>query len=172
MSLILLVCLNTQHEFRTWYAPLFLFYVLLSYLLCSHIFSLSYSYTVLIQFYFIYLFSRQSFSYLCSLYLSCIQLLLAAEKLNFPTEIISFLPHLPIKLHSGLQHTVSLIRIYCTVAQWFWFSASKTMRCTLITLVRGVKSQRNELWHQSLLLFSSSLVSIFVLIIDIEANSL
>lgn len=90
------------------------------------------------------------FSYLCSPFLCGIQLLFAAEKLYFPTEIISFLPHLPIKLHSGLQHTVSLIRIYCTVAQWLWFSAAKTMQSRFVTLVRGVNGQWNELWHQSI----------------------
>lgn len=68
-------------------------------------------------FYFISSFLQQSFPYLYSLFLCCIWLRVAAEKLNFPTEIISFLPHLPIKLHSGPRRTVSLIRIYCTDAQ-------------------------------------------------------
>lgn len=42
-----------------------------------------------------------------------------------------------------------VIRIYCTVAQWFWFSASKTMHSTFGTLVKGVNGIWNELQHQS-----------------------
>lgn len=67
----------------------------------------------------------------------------------FPKEIISLLPPLPIKLLSRAT-AYCLIRIYCPVAQWFWFSASKTMQCLFVTLIRCVNGQWNELWHQSI----------------------
>lgn len=50
----------------------------------------------------------------------------------------------------GLGKALLLRRIYYTVAQWFWFSASTTMQCLLVNLVRGINGQCNELWHQSI----------------------
>lgn len=64
--------------------------------LCSYFYFLSYS--TLYWFHlalFIYFHGRFSLIYSLS-FLRCIQLLLAAEKLSFPTEIISILPHLLI----------------------------------------------------------------------------
>lgn len=43
-------------------------------------------------------------------------------------------------------------RIYCTVAQWFWFSApqNNAMQTAFETLVKSVHGVWNKLWHQSI----------------------
>lgn len=49
-----------------------------------------------------------------------------------------------------------VIRIYCTVAQWFWFCASETVQFTLVALVKGVNGIWTQLWHQS-----NNIISLF-----------
>lgn len=133
---------RNQHHFM--YCPIYL-YIYNFFLLLV----LRWTLLIYLFFFFIYLFIFTVFSLIYSLFLCCIRLLFAAEKLSFPDRDHLNSPSSLHKVHLSGSGVLRLLLGFtalhlCRLSS----SASQRKRCPAVTPFRGANRQRNELWHR------------------------